>query len=432
MIRLPALARRLGWGVGDQALSSLTNFLLGVAVARTADPIGFGAFGVVFATFLLVLNASRALVSDPLLVRHSGADPQHWRRAVAACTGTAVSIGIGGGALCVLAGLLLLNGGRPWSAGIGGALIALGVSLPGLLLQDSWRFCFFAAGRGSDAVVNDLVWAVALGALLAGASIAHASALWVFVAAWGASGTLAALVGSYQAAVLPRPALLIGWITDHRALAVRYLAENLSTAAGVQLRAYGIGAVTGLAAVGAVKGAELLLGPVYVLVTGMAWITVAEAARTAQRSPDAVARVCALTSTAGAAGTLVWGAVLIVGVPDRLGHGVLGATWRTADQLLLPMTLAYAAMAVMAGAWAGVRAFGAARRSLRAQLVTSALTLAGALAGAVAQGAVGAAWGTAAANAVSVGVWWEHLRRAGRDARRSASAAGAVRRTLPG
>ena len=52
------IARRAGWGVADQALSSLTNFAVGVFVARQLGPTEFGAFSLAFATYLLALNAS--------------------------------------------------------------------------------------------------------------------------------------------------------------------------------------------------------------------------------------------------------------------------------------------------------------------------------------------------------------------------------------
>jgi hypothetical protein len=158
-----------------------------------------------------------------------------------------------------------------------------------------------------------------------------------------------------------------------------------------------------------------VLGPVYVLVTGMASMGVAEAARAAHRSAARLRRVCLLTAAIGATGTLAWGGVLILGVPDALGRAVLGDTWQPAAALLVPLTIAFAGTAALAGPWAGVRALGAARRSLRAQLLTSGLTLAGSLAGAAVNDAAGAAWGTAAAGVVSAGVWWWHLRGAVAD-----------------
>jgi hypothetical protein len=99
--------------------------------------------------------ASRGLATDPLLVRFSTTDVPTWRRAVANCTGTAAAVGLATGA-CVLLAAALLGGATRQ------AFLALGLTLPGLLLQDSWRFAFFARGRGSQAFLNDVAWAVTL------------------------------------------------------------------------------------------------------------------------------------------------------------------------------------------------------------------------------------------------------------------------------
>src|ERR1700724_1144003 len=92
---------RLGWGVADQAVSSLTNFAVSIYVARTLGAVQFGAFSLAYVTYAFALTASRGLATDPLLVRFSGTDLPTWRRAVASCTGTAAAVGLAAGA-CVL------------------------------------------------------------------------------------------------------------------------------------------------------------------------------------------------------------------------------------------------------------------------------------------------------------------------------------------
>ena len=42
--------KRLSWGVGDQALSSVTNFALSILVAHAVERHGFGVFGLAFTT----------------------------------------------------------------------------------------------------------------------------------------------------------------------------------------------------------------------------------------------------------------------------------------------------------------------------------------------------------------------------------------------
>src|SRR5580692_3034625 len=87
-------ARRLGWGVADQGMSSVSNFAVNIYIARTLGAVEYGAFGLAYVTYGFMLNASRGLATDPLLVRFSGTPLPTWRRAVAKCTGTATIVGL--------------------------------------------------------------------------------------------------------------------------------------------------------------------------------------------------------------------------------------------------------------------------------------------------------------------------------------------------
>ncbi|MGZ4619808.1 MAG: hypothetical protein ACXV3F_14120, partial [Frankiaceae bacterium] len=227
-------------------MSSLTNFAVVIYVARSLGAAQFGAFTLAYVTYSFALNASRGLATDPLLVRFSGADLPTWRRAVASCTGTAAVVGLAAGA-CVLGAAALLDG-TPRVA-----FLALGLTLPGLLLQDSWRYSFFALGRGSQAFLNDSVWALALlPALVLLGVTRHENVFW-FVFAWGTAAAVAAAVGPLQARVVPRLSGSRGWLSRHRDLGPRYLAENTSNSGASQLRTYGVGLIVGLAAVGYVQ-----------------------------------------------------------------------------------------------------------------------------------------------------------------------------------
>ena len=66
--------RRLGWGVADQVVSSLTNFAVSIYVVHALGAVQFGAFSLAYVTYGFALNASRGLATDPLMVRFSGAD----------------------------------------------------------------------------------------------------------------------------------------------------------------------------------------------------------------------------------------------------------------------------------------------------------------------------------------------------------------------
>ncbi len=397
-----AFAGRLSWGLADQAASSISNFAVGIYVARSLGVTAFGVFSLAWVTYGVVLNVSRGLATDPLVVRFSGVPDTAWRGAVARSSGTALGVGTAIGAGCLVTGLAL---GGP----VGPAFACLGVMLPGLLLQDAWRYAFFAAGTGKKAFVNDLVWGVALvPAMVVAARVGSVAA---FVLAWGASATVAAGYGYVQSGILPRTAQARAWLREQRDLGYRYLVENVSLSGASQLRAYGLGAIAGVGAVGAVRGAELLLGPFLAVLMGLSLVTVAEAARVLRRAPDRLGRFCFLLGGGQAVAALCWGGALLL-MPDRLGEFVLGDVWTSAAQLIVPVTLGVAGAGLGTGAAAGLRALAAARRSLRCQLFASACYVAGGLGGAALAGTVGSAWGVATATLAASAVWWLQLRSA--------------------
>jgi O-antigen/teichoic acid export membrane protein len=99
--RLRRIAARLGWGLADQSLSSLTNFALGVFVARSLSPREFGAFGIAFGVYTTGLAITSAVTSEPLMVRYSVVTAKDWLSGVRAAAGTAFSMGVVGGLICV-------------------------------------------------------------------------------------------------------------------------------------------------------------------------------------------------------------------------------------------------------------------------------------------------------------------------------------------
>ncbi|MYT28611.1 MULTISPECIES: membrane protein [unclassified Streptomyces] len=400
-----AIAGRLSWGLADQAASSMSNFVVGIYVARSLGVAAFGVFSLAWVTYGVVLNVSRGLATDPLVVRFSGVPAASWRAAVVRSSGTALGLGAALGAACLVAGLGL--GGR-----VGTAFACLGVVLPGLLLQDAWRFAFFAAGTGQKAFVNDLVWGVALVPALVVA--AHVGSVGAFVLAWGASAAVAAGYGCLQSGIRPRMTRARGWLREQRDLGYRYLVENVALSGASQLRAYGLGAIVGVGAVGAVRGAELLLGPFLALLMGLSLVTVAEAARVLRQAPHRLGTFCLLLGGGQAVAALLWGVALLL-MPDRLGALVLGGVWPSASALIVPVTLGVAGAGLGTGAAAGLRALAAARRSLRCQLFASACYVVGGLGGAVVAGTVGSAWGVATATVCGSAVWWLQLRPALRE-----------------
>ena len=386
-------------------MCSLTNFLLSIYVARTLGAAQFGAFTLAYVTYGFAINASRGLSVEPLLIRFSGTDLPTWRRAAAGCTGTALLVGLATG-VCALAAGPLVGG----TTGL--AFLALGLTLPGLLLQDSWRYAFFALGRGHHAFINDTVWAVVLLPSLAFLKMSgHANVFW-FVLAWGVAAAVGAAIAPLQARVVPNLAGATEWLSRHRDLGPRYLAENTGGNAADTLRSYSVSYILGLAAVGYIQAANVLMGPFKIIFFGISLITLPEAARLLRRSPRHLPLFCAAVSTGLTLLALAWGAVLLVALPRGLGHLMLGSIWRPTYPLVLPATLTIMSGCASTGALLGLHALGAARRSLRAVILTSVLVVACALVGAVTGGTLGTMRYAAAASWLGTLVSWWQLRQA--------------------
>lgn len=413
---------RLTWGLADQGVASLTSFCVGIVVARSLSTADFGAFSLVWVTFGVAVNFSRGLATDPLVVRHSGAPTEEWRAAVRSSTGTAVVVGLVAAVACGSTGLVL--GGT-----LGKAFLALGIVMPGILLQNAWRFVFFSAGKGAHAFANDMIFAAALVPFL-WLAFGRYSVAW-FVLAWGAAGAVAAVVGCLQVQLVPRVTGVAGWLSTQRDLGPRYLVENTSQGVSTQLHMYAVGAIVGLAAAGTIRGAELLLGPFVAVLMGVAMFAVPEATRVLRRSTRLLWYFCLVIGAVQAAGTMAWGLALTFLLPDSVGEQVLGPVWATASLLILPTTFAVMNAGFSNGATTGLRALGAATRSLNAQVFTSVAYLLLGTAGAFAGGAFGSACGCALATLLGAVVWWRQLHIGLRTADRLRSGATAEGLGLP-
>ena len=401
---LAAGARRAGWGFVDQALSSATNFALGVFVAATVAPADFGAFSLVYASYGVCLGLSSGLVSTPLIVRHSAASTAERSEASQRSVASAFLVG-------AAAGLLFLLLSRLAPPTMAGPLAVLGATMPGLLTQDAWRYAFNAQGRPQRAATNDATWAllqvIGTAALLAGGAVSATS----MIAVWGGSATVAALLGAWQAHAFPPLRGNGRWIRAHADLGVRYAVESIAHRSGLYLALYLVGLIAGLSAVAALRGALLLVtGPLILLYVGASFAAVPEGVRLLERAPRDFPRATALFTAAITGAAALWcGLVLIF--DNRLGPLLLGQTWPLAQPLVVPLVVFALVQAISVAPSQGLWSLGAASRSLRIQLLSVVMTLGGTFAGAAVAGPLGAAEALVITTVVSTVLWCDGFRR---------------------
>jgi hypothetical protein len=401
----------MSWGVADQALSSLTNFALGLVVVRRVSAPEFGAFSLSLAAYLLALGASRGLNSEPFVVRFSDPSQGLRRQETSWATGAALMVGLAGGAVSCTAGLLLA--GRT-----GAVFVALGVTLPGLLLQDAWRYCYVALGRSKDAFLNDLVWALLMIPLfeLAVTSDRGSAAKLLFL--WGLSGSAAGVLAAAGDRVWPRPQKALRWLSEQRDLSLRYLGEFAAANGSLQVTMYLVALLAGISAAGSLRAGFLLLGPVMVVFQGIRLVVVPEGVRLLHRSSAELRRMVRFLAGALAMPALAWGGAILL-IPSRLGRAALGSSWPGARALVLPLTLMLALSGAQLAAVIALRSLAAARSSLKARVIEGCLTLSCGTAGAALGSALATAWALVGAYALEVVVWWWQfgvaLRRRGVD-----------------
>ena len=395
-------ARRAGWNLVDQVVSSVTNAALSFIVARSVDVEQFGGFAVAFSVFALAVGLSRTVATSPLGIRFSRAPAEEFHQASGSATGTAVVLGAAGGAGCLVVAALV---GGP----AGASLAAVGVVFPALLVQDAWRFVFFAAARPAAAALNDTVWGVVQIAAFAALLASGVVTAWPLVLAWGMAAAVAAVLGARQARVLPRPRRARQWWREHRHLTGYLTGEYVIVQAGHQGALLIIAFVGSLQAIGALRGAQVLLGPPMILAMAAMSFAVPEFSRR-RDALDVRGWVGWAFALSGGVAllTFLWGLAFALG-PDAVGEALLGQTWPGVDAILWPTILAQVGSALSVGPSAMLIAMARTRLKFVFSLAGAPLMALGGIGGVLLAGAYGAAVGFAAAFWLMVPVTWSLL-----------------------
>lgn len=380
----------------DQAASSATNILVLVLAARLSSAAGFADFSMVYVTFTVLLGLSMAYVGQSLVLEKAG------ERLGAACRS---AVGFTGAASAAVGGLLAVAGLLIGGAG-GRAFLALGLVLPLVLVQDGLRYCFSVLRTPERALAADALRLVCVVAALA-AQPAGASAQRL-VLVWGLSALPALGLGLF---------LLRPYVRGCRAelrpylrrghLGQRFVVEFAVGNGSSQLAVLGLGVFATPLAVGALRGATTLFGPLNVLFNSANSFGPPVLSRRGGRR--GVVRATAALGLVLAGIGAGWATVLAL-LPDRLGRELLGDTWASASALLPATGAQYAVMGLGTCGLLTLRVL-APKATLSLQVAFSLLSVAFLLGGYVVWGPLGAAWGLAAGSALKAAAAWLRVSR---------------------
>ena len=398
------------WNIADQLISSANNFLVQIVIAKSVSEGDFGTFAIVFSIFSVATGFFRALATSPVGMRFAGASDEEFGRVTAASTGLAL-----GGSLLV--GLALVATGllAPFGTVLSHSLVALGVVLPGLLMQDAWRQVLFARLRPAAACLLDGTWGVLqlLAVLVLFTGGVHSVP--AYVLAWGGAALAASFVGLAQMRRRPRLRRAVGWLREQSSTTRYLVPEYVLLQSGAQIAVFVVAAVAGTAAAGALRGGNMLTVPATIMSTGLMTFAVPElsrrrAAMTRRGWTWAALAISGLVVVTG----VVWGSLFLL-LPDGVGLALLGDTWAGTKEVLVPIIVGQAGSALSVGPAAVLYANEGARLTLRLHVVYAVLLVVASTVGALGWGAVGTAWGMAAAFWLTVPWWYlavhRHVRR---------------------
>jgi O-antigen/teichoic acid export membrane protein len=302
--------------MADQCVASVSNFAVGIVVARISGPAGLGAFALAYTCWILLTTIHRSLITDPMAILGDmrGEERDEFiRRGFAA----EVTLGVAAAFIFAAVGTIFLVVGQH-TFGIG--MLAVAPWLVALDLQDYWRWIGFMQGTPRKSLMNDLLFnavqALAFGAVF----LAGEHSVFAVVSAWGLGAAIAALYGLRQFSV--RPSLRGGvaflrfrWPTS------RWLAsERAANWGGSQLSLLVAGALLGPAALGGLKAAQALVaGPAMVVINAGGSVGLPEASRQlAERGWTGMARVSRFVTGAGVLAATACGIAVLVAAPTLL------------------------------------------------------------------------------------------------------------------
>ncbi len=380
----------------DQAASSATNILVLVLAARLSTAAGFADFSMVYVAFSVLLGLNMAYVGQTVVLEK--AEERLGAVCRSALAFTAAASSAAGGVLAVVG--LVLPGGGGW------AFLALGLVLPLVLLQDGLRYCFSALRRPERALAADALRLTCVVAALLVQPEGAAPGRLVLV--WGVSAVPALVLGL----LLLRP-YVRGARADLRPylrrghLGQRFVVEFAVGNGSSQLAVLGLGVFATPLAVGALRGATTLFGPLNVLFNSANAFGPPVVGRL--RGKRGVVRATVLLGLVLAAVGAGWGAVLYL-LPERLGRELLGDSWAAASALLPATGAQYAVMGLGTCALLTLRVL-APKATLSLQVVFSLLSVGLLLGGYAVWGVAGAAWGLAAGSALKAAAGWIRVTR---------------------
>lgn len=361
MLSRPGLSSwsRRGVTLGDQVLSSASNLLVVVLVARAVSPTDFGHFALAYAVLTLTLGLSRAYFGSRIALAPDQAAARHLTAALVAgwlVLAPLVSLGVFAVSTLVTAGQAPL------------ICVIVALATPVVCVQDLIRFGAAAGGRPWAALLSDGAWILAMAwPFVLGPALDAAAALTL----WAAAAALALVVALLAFKERPRLRAGLRELRRREDVGGSLLLGAVATTCATLLVLLVVSRTLGPAAAGSLRGASTAMGPVNVL---LAFVALGVTPVLVRRPRAEDSRFCAAVAGLTVVLVLSWGAVLLL-LPTSLATAAFGSSWAGIRAVLSLTVVEYVFVAVGAAAVLGLKVRHRAGDLVRVRVVAATVTV---------------------------------------------------------
>jgi hypothetical protein len=393
----------LGLGVVDAAVPSLGNLGVSVVAAHSMPLADFGVFSTLLLVLTVLVGLSRSVHGD-VLVLTASKDMAMQTERVRESLSSVLRSGLGAGLCLVVVGIVATIAAPrvPWGPG----LVASGAVLPVLVTQDHYRWIAYARGRTAESVLNGAVWLVtALFAMVVAASASASVPAAIGLILWGTAAATGGAVAALLLGVAPGLRHGGSWLAENRGLATHLAQDFTLLQASAQGALILLAALTSAADIGLLRKAQIWLGPVTMVTTGLLSSLQAMLARRYDRSrPTGVARVAVSVGAVATVGAVAYGCV-VFWLPTSWSEVLVGGNWPDARSFVWPLTVQLAAGLLGGCLGIALRVRGQVAQQVRARWFLAPASIVVVIMAAVLAGALAAAWGLAAVSVLTAALW---------------------------
>lgn len=382
-----------GFSMGSQGLSSVTNLVLNLQLARTLSAHDFGAFSVVYALLLLFAVGARALMAEPYAVRLADGIRPPRRDIDQRTLGMTTTIGIAA-ALLVAA----ISRATVPITFAGGVIIAFAA---GVIVHDVARGMLLGQRRARAAFATDAAWAVVQASIIVAGVLAGFSSVSTALVAWAAGAVGALVLSCIFLRSAPLPTLKFKDSGHPFHCGIPWAVDYVAAAGVLSILVVLLGVLVSLQEVAALRGALVLMGPSTVLVGGIRNLALPRLANAVNPNVRAASRRLGAVMVLVVAGTTV----PLLFVSEDLGRAMLGESWAPARAVLPLIIIQRCGAAAANGFSIGLRVVKSTTLTAAARLVITALSIGAGVVGALLAGAMGAAAGIMVVTLAAIMVW---------------------------